>query len=325
MPPASPADSYRAPAWLPGGHAQTLWPLLCKGPRPHLQRERWATPDGDFIDLDWLPHRPGAPLVVLFHGLEGSSNSPYARSLMRHLAAIGWNGVVPHFRGCSGEPNLRPRAYHAGDADEIEWILARLAARHPGAPRFAAGVSLGGNALLVWLGTRGAAACPHIDAAAAICAPLDLAAMGHHLTRGFNQVYTRHFLTTLKQSAIAKLRAHPGLFDAAAVLRARNLHDFDDLVTAPLHGFRDCDDYWQRASSKPLLGAVAVPTLVLNPRNDPFMPAGHLPGPAEVSPAVTLEQPAEGGHVGFVSGPWPGQLDWLPQRLVRFFTAAGKA
>ena len=147
----------------------------------------------------------------------------------------------------------------------------------------------------------------------------------HNLGRGFNRVYTRHFLTTLKQSAIAKLRAHPGLFDAAAVLRARNLHEFDNLVTAPLHGFRDSDDYWRRASSKPLLASVAVPTLVLNPRNDPFMPAGHLPGPAEVSPAVTLEQPAEGGHVGFVSGPWPGRLGWLPQRLVRFFTAAGKA
>ena len=323
MAPAS--DSYRAPAWLPGGHAQTVWPLLCKGPLPRLERERWNTPDGDFIDLDWLPHTPGAPLVVLFHGLEGSSSSPYARSLMRHLDAIGWNGVVPHFRGCSGEPNRQPRAYHSGDADEIDWILERLAARHPGAPRFAAGVSLGGNALLVWLGTRGAMARRHVSAAAAICAPVDLAAAGHNLARGFNRVYTRHFLATLKQSAIAKLRQHPGLFDAAAVLRARTLHEFDNLVTAPLHGFRDTDDYWRRASSKPLLGGIALPTLVLNPRNDPFLPAGHLPRAADVSPSVCLEQPAEGGHVGFASGPWPGQLSWLPRRLVRFFTESGKA
>lgn len=148
--------------------------------------------------------------------------------------------------------------------------------------------------------------------------------MGHHLWRGVNRLYTRHFLATLKARALAKLRQHPGLFDPAAVRRARNLHAFDDLVTAPLHGFRGSDDYWRRASSKPLLPAITVPTLVLNPRNDPFLPAGHLPGAADVAPAICLEQPAQGGHVGFVSGPWPGQLDWLPRRLVRFFTEAGK-
>ncbi len=317
----SPTDStYRAPRWLPGGHAQTIWPLLRKGPMPAFQRERWTTPDGDFIDLDWLPRRPGAPLVVLFHGLEGSSRSPYARSLMRHLADLGWNGVVPHFRGCSGEPNLKPRAYHSGDADEIGWILQRIAAAFPDVPRFAAGVSLGGNALLLWLGTRGDDARKLIDGAAAICPPLDLAAAGHNLGRGFNRVYTRHFLATLKESALAKLARHPGLFDADAVRAAANLYQFDNLVTAPLHGYRDTDDYWLRASSKPHLQDIRLPTLVINPKNDPFLPARHLPGPADVSAHVRLEQPAEGGHVGFVSGSWPGRLDWLPRRLVRFFT-----
>ena len=315
------ASRYVAPGWLPGGHAQTIWPLLRKGPLPPFRRERWTTPDGDFIDLDWLPRRPGAPLVVLFHGLEGSSHSPYARSLMRHLAGIGWNGVVPHFRGCSGEPNRQPRAYHSGDADEIGWILERLAGVHPDAPRYAAGVSLGGNALLLWLGTRGATALRHLDAAAAICPPLDLSAAGHHLGRGFNRLYTRHFLATLKQRALVKLQRHPGLFDADAVRRAASLYAFDNLVTAPLHGYRDTDDYWLRASSKPHLADIRVPTLVINPRNDPFLPARYLPRPDEVGPAVRLEQPAEGGHVGFVSGTWPGRLDWLPQRLVRFFTA----
>ena len=311
---------YRAPRWLPGGHAQTIWPLRCTGPLPNFQRERWTTPDGDFIDLDWLPYQPGAPLVVLFHGLEGSSRSPYARALMHHLAALGWNGVVPHFRGCSGEPNLAPRAYHSGDADEIDWILARMAARFPDTPRYAAGVSLGGNALLLWLGTRGSAAARHLDGAAAICAPLDLAAAGHHLARGFNRVYTRHFLTTLKRSALSKLDQFPGLFDRQAVLRADTLYTFDNLVTAPLHGFRDTDDYWLRASSAPHLPAITVPTLVLNARNDPFLPACHLPTTPQVSSAVQLEQPDEGGHAGFVRGPWPGHLDWLPQRLVQFFT-----
>lgn len=311
---------YTAPRWLPGGHVQTIWPLLRRGTSPPLRRERWNTPDGDFIDLDWLPHKPGAPLVVLFHGLEGSSQSPYARSLMRILAQIGWNGVVPHFRGCSGEPNRLPRAYHSGDADEIGWILGRLATLHPQLPRYAAGVSLGGNALLLWLGTRGRDACRTLHAAAAICPPLDLTAAGHNLGKGFNRLYTRHFLATLKHNATAKLRQHPELFDLQAMLRATNLYEFDNLVTAPLHGFRNTDDYWLRASSKPHLGAICVPTLVINPLNDPFLPPSFLPTRKDVSPCVTLEQPTDGGHVGFVSGGWPGHLDWLPRRLVHFFT-----
>lgn len=316
--------AYVAPRWLPGGHAQTIWPLLRKGPLPAFERERWDTPDGDFIDLDWLPHQPGAPLVILFHGLEGSSHSPYARSLMRHVAGLGWNGVVPHFRGCSGEPNRLPRAYHSGDADEVGWILGRLAGRHPGVPRYAAGVSLGGNALLLWLGTRGKAADSILTAAAAICPPLDLTAAGHTLGRGFNRVYTRHFLATLKRNADTKLRQHPGLFDGEAMRRAANLYEFDNLVTAPLHGFRNTDDYWLRASSKAHLPAIVVPTLLINPLNDPFLPASHLPSVLDVSSAVQLEQPDEGGHVGFVSGDWPGNLDWLPSRLVNFFTLTGK-
>lgn len=312
---------YSAPRWLPGGHAQTIWPLFRKGSSPPLRRERWDTPDGDFIDLDWLPHQPGAPLVVLFHGLEGSSQSPYARSLMRMLTRMGWNGVVPHFRGCSGEPNRLPRAYHSGDADEIGWILERLASLHPLTPRYAAGVSLGGNALLLWLGTRGLDACRTLHAAAAICPPLDLTAAGHNLGKGFNRLYTRHFLATLKHNAAAKLRQHPELFDLQAMLRATNLYEFDNLVTAPLHGFRNTDDYWHQASSKPHLEGVCVPTLVINPLNDPFLPPNFLPTREEVSSFVTLEQPTDGGHVGFVSGGWPGHLDWLPGRLVQFFTA----
>lgn len=314
--------SYRPPVWLPGGHAQTLWPLLRKGPFPVLQRERWDTPDGDFIDVDWLPHIPGSPLVILFHGLEGSSSSPYARALMRLLSDKGWNGVIPHFRGCSGEPNRLPRAYHSGDADEIDWILERIAGQHPQIPRYGAGVSLGGNALLLWLGTRGNAAGPVLKAAAAICPPLDLSAAGHALGKGFNLIYTRHFLTTLKRNAAAKLLQYPGLFDQARMLASRTLYEFDDLVTAPLHGYRNVDDYWQKASSKPHLSGIRVPTLIINPRNDPFLPADHLPTPQDVSAQVSLEQPSDGGHVGFVSGPWPGHLEWLPHRLLAFFTEA---
>ena len=322
---------YAAPRWLPGGHAQTLYAALAV-PRPGVayRRERWDTPDGDFIDLDWAePKEQGtrdkgqgkAPLVVLFHGLEGSSRSHYALTLMAALHSRGLRGVVVHFRGCSGELNRLPRAYHSGDAQEIDWILRRLRAQNPAAPLFATGVSLGGNALLKWLGDSGDAATRVIDGAAAVSAPLDVLAMGDELGRGFNLVYSRNFLQTLKAKALAKLERYPGLFDREAVRAARTLREFDDLVTAPLHGFRNTDDYWTRASSKPGLKNIRVRTLVLNARNDPFLPVTALPGTGEVSPSVTLEQPAAGGHVGFVSGGFPGDFDWLPRRILKFFGA----
>jgi predicted alpha/beta-fold hydrolase len=313
---------YRAPAWLRGGHAQTIYPLLIKGAPPAFRRERWDTPDGDFIDLDWVDGPPDAPLVVLFHGLEGGSASHYAGVLMRHVAARGWVGVVPHFRGCSGEPNRMPRAYHSGDYREIDWILRRLAAAHPQRRRFAAGVSLGGSALLNWLGRLSDEAVGVIDAAASVCAPLDLHAAGSALSSGFNKlVYAQRFLLTLKPNALAKLRRHPGLVLPERIRAARTLREFDDAVTAPLHGFRGVDDYWTRASSKPWLKRIRLPTLIINARNDPFVPAHSLPAAARVSPQVTLEYPEHGGHVGFVSGSFPGHLDWLPRRLLRFFAA----
>ena len=320
--------AYRAPQWLPGGHAQTIYPLLIKpGPRAYW-RERWETPDGDFIDLDWndadarqdrSPLGAPAPLVVLFHGLEGSSNSHYALALMRHLSSVGWAGVVAHFRGCSGETNRLPRAYHSGDSDEIDWILRRLKQDHPTRAIYAVGVSLGGNALLKWLGERGSAASELLGAAAAVSAPVDLTACGHHLGRGFNRVYSRHFLNTLKPHARAKLKRFPGLIDERRLREASSVYQFDDAVTAPLHGFASTDDYWERASSKPWLAAIALPTLLLNAQNDPFLPPDALPRPDQVSRAVRSEFPQHGGHVGFVTGCLPGRIDWLPQRLLHFF------
>lgn len=311
--------AYLAPAWLPGGHAQTLWPLLIK-PRPtKLRRERWATPDGDFIDVDHLDGPPDAPLLVLFHGLEGSAQSHYARSTAQACKKAGWRLALPHFRGCSGEMNRRPRAYHSGDSAEIDWILRRLQTANGGRRLHAAGVSLGGNALLKWAGERGASAAEQVTGVVALCAPLDLTACGHHLAHGFNRVYTQHFLKTLKAVSSARLRQFPDLFNEAKMLQAINLYQFDDAVTAPIHGFAGADDYWQRASAKPWLKSIAVPTLAVNPKNDPFLPARYLPGTADISPSVRLEQPGSGGHVGFVSGNFPGNLDWLPQRLLHFF------
>lgn len=310
---------YVPPAWLKGGHAQTIWPLAIKGELPVLQRRRWTTPDNDFIDVDCLPRQDDQPLVVLFHGLEGSSRSHYARSLMREVAARRWNGAVVHFRGCSGEPNRLARAYHSGDANEVDWILRRFAEKYPDVQRYAAGVSLGGNALLCWLGTRGEAASKLITRAAAISAPLDLQASGHRLAKGFNKVYTEYFLHSMRKLAAEKARRFPDRFDARKAQRARTLAEFDDAYTAPLHGFRDADDYWLRASAKPLLGRIAIPTLVLNAKNDPFLPCQALPTAKQVSPFVRLEQPEEGGHVGFVTGPFPGCLDWMPKRILHYF------
>jgi predicted alpha/beta-fold hydrolase len=307
---------YRAPRWLPNGHLQTIVPATVMAkPRVAYRRERWAAPDGDFIDVDFVDGQPGQPLVVLFHGLEGSSDSHYARSLMAALAARGWSGAVPHFRGCSGELNLTPRFYHSGDAAEIDWIVRRLRTRAAG--RFyVAGVSLGGNALLRWLGESQHQAAI-VDAACSVSAPLDLARGGESLSSGFNMLYTRMFLRSLKPKCLAKLERFPGLFDRDALLSARDLYEFDNIVTAPLHGFRDTDDYWHRASAKHILNDITVPTLVLNARNDPFLPGVHLPRRA--SPAVTLEYPDTGGHVGFAVGGVPGRLDWLPRRLLHFF------
>lgn len=313
---------YRPPRWLPGGHAQTIYPLLIKPEAPAFRRERWETPDGDFIDTDWKEARPASagvrPLLVLFHGLEGSSNSHYARTMMHAANEAGWDGAVIHFRGCSGEPNRLPRAYHSGDSHEIDWILRRIKVSQPTRPVYAVGVSLGGNALLKWLGEQETAAAPIVEAAAAVSAPFDLAACGHHLARGFNTVYTRYFLQTLKPASFAKLKRFPGLFDERALRKARTLYQFDDLVTAPLHGFAGADDYWHRASSKPWLGGIRVPTLLLNARNDPFLPAHALPIAGQVSDAVLIDFQQEGGHVGFVSGSIPGNLGWMPQRIVRF-------
>ncbi len=318
---ATSQPAFRAPAWLPGGNLQTIYPaLLGRRPAVEYRRQRWDTPDGDFIDLDWtaaasIPH---APLLALFHGLEGSSDSHYARALMQAAVEHGWRGVVVHFRGCSGELNRMPRAYHSGDSTEIDWILRRLQQQQNGAPLHAAGVSLGGNALLKWLGEQGSAATRVLHNAAAVSAPLDLHAAGTALEQGFNMVYTRHFLVTMKKKSLQKLQMHPGLFDAARVRAARTLREFDDLVTAPLHDFAGVDDYWTRASSKPWLTRIHVPTLLLNARNDPFLPASALPAADEVSAAVTTAFPQQGGHVGFMTGAFPGSLAWPAQAVLGF-------
>jgi uncharacterized protein len=317
------SSAYRAPRWLPGGHLQTVWPArMVPLPAVDYRRERWDTPDADFIDVDFAQPEPtdaNAPLLVMFHGLEGDSRSHYARATMRFFADRGWRAMVVHFRGCSGEPNLLPRAYHSGDSEEGDWVLRTVHRRWTDARLHAVGVSLGGNMLAKWLGERGEDAS-FVAAAASVGSPLDLVAGGHAIGRRVNRIYTRMFLATLKAKARHKARHFGTVVPLAQLQRVRNLYEFDDLFTAPVHGFRDTMDYWTRASAKPLLGGVRTPHLVLNALNDPFVPAASLPQAAEVSRFVTLEQPDEGGHIGFATGPFPGRLGFLPERLFAFFS-----
>ncbi len=305
-------NPYAAPWWLPGGHLQTIVAALLPAPRIDWRRERWNTPDGDFIDLDWAGTE--GPLIALFHGLEGSSSSPYARAITSQALAQGWRCVVPHFRGCSGELNRLPRAYHSGDSEEIGWVLSRLARETE--HLYGCGISLGGNALLKYMGEQGARAV--IRKAAAISAPLDLAAAGRSLDAGLSrEIYTRIFLRTLKKKTFEKIRRQNIPVDPLRLARARTFWEFDDTVTAPLHGFLGADDYWARSSSGPWLAGIRVPTLVVNARNDPFMPAAALDALAEVPSSVVLEFPRSGGHAGF-----PGRGRWLARRVLNFLSTA---
>jgi hypothetical protein len=319
--------AFVAPRWLRGAHAQTIYgSRFCPRPAVAYRRERWETPDGDFIDVDFAPLAAGrAPSawLVLFHGLEGSSDSHYARTLMRMAMDAGWQGLVAHFRGCSGEPNRLLRAYHSGDTAEADWILRRVALRTGGAPLHAVGVSLGGNVLMKWAGERGPQACSVLQSAVAVCAPVDLRAAGAALESGFARLYATNFLQTLKRKAAAKLQRFPGAFDAGRLRQARTMRAFDDVFTAPVHGYRDVDDYWTRASCRPGLGAVAVRSLLVNALDDPFLPPAALPRPDEVSAQVTLDYPAQGGHVGFVGGPPPGNGGWIARRVAHFLGAPG--
>jgi predicted alpha/beta-fold hydrolase len=316
-------ESYRAPWWLPGGHAQTICAALYSrrfaNEPPHFERERWTTPDGDFIDVDIQPAPPGVAnprWLVAFHGLEGSSKSQYIQALAAAARDAGCAFAAPHFRGCSGEINLAPRAYHSGDFEEIGWILARLRERSA-EPLLVAGVSLGGNALLRWAAEAGSSAARTAASVAAICSPIDLAAGGHAIVRGINrQLYNRMFMASMKPRALAKWVQHPGLFDRERLLAARDLYEFDNVFTAPLHGFKDTEDYWARGSAKPHLHRIRIPALVLNARNDPFVPVWCLPAPHEVGNHVVLWQPRHGGHVGFPCGSPPGHVMTMPQTVL---------
>jgi predicted alpha/beta-fold hydrolase len=284
-----------------------------------------TTPDGDFVDLDWVrgPAAPGAPVLLVLHGLEGSALSHYAGAMLADAAARGWRGVALNFRSCSGEPNYLPRFYHSGDTGDLDHVMRTLVAREPDIQLGAVGVSLGGNVLLKWLGECGEEAPLQLAGAVGISVPFDLAACARVLDRGLRRrVYTANFMRTLRRKVREKARRYPGVVDVAAACRARTFAEYDRVVTAPLGGFTDEMDYWTRSSSGPYLARIQRPTLLLNARDDPFVPVASLPDPRTLAPLVSARFTDAGGHVGFVAGRWPWRAYSWAERTALDFLAA---
>jgi uncharacterized protein len=312
-------DAFRPAWWLPGAHAQTIWPgLFRRRTRLRPRRERLWLPDLDFLDLDWGPQGEG-PAVMIFHGLEGSSQSNYAIGILEALHAAGFQAVVVHFRGCSGESNKLLRRYHAGATDDMAHVAEVLKGRWPKRPLFAVGYSLGGNALLKWLGETGAA--NPLAGAVAISVPFQLSLVADRLQTGFSRIYRRYLLRKLIHAAMRKAHCPgfpllPESFDRLNSMRA-----YDDLITAPLHGFDSAEDYYAKASCRQYLRGIAVPTLILHALDDPFMSADAVPRQDEVSLAVELGISPKGGHVGFVGGALPWKPDyWLDRKISAWLT-----
>jgi predicted alpha/beta-fold hydrolase len=285
-----------------------------------LVRARWELPDGDFLDVDELAADASAPRLIVLHGLESSSRAPAVRGLIAQAHRRGWGGVAVNFRGCSGEPNRLRRSYHGGETADLAWVIHQMQARHPDSALVCVGISLGGNVLLKFLGEQGEALPQAIKAAAAVSAPFDLAASVHALERGFSRTYQHRLVASLKRKTFLKLARHPGLVDHAALTAVRTLGEFDDLVTAPVHGFSDAAAYWIACSCAPFLARIRRPTLLINAEDDPFLPAAALPRQAVADNAyLTAAFTASGGHVGFLAGRWPGALTpWAEVRAAMF-------
>lgn len=323
-----PSEYTYTPAWwVPGAHLRTLWGKLVRRPPPLETRvERWATDDGDELEL----HRTepvgerashGGRLLVL-HGLEGTIRSHYLRGILALARQQGWSADSLIFRTCNGVTTRARRLYHSGETTDLDYVVRRLVSEHPGQPLALAGFSLGGNVLLKWLGEQGEGAPREVRATAAVSVPFDLERGARHIERGFARVYTRHFLRTLRAKARVKLERDPGLFDATALERARTLFDFDDAVTAPVHGFEGASDYYRRSSSLQFLASIRRPTLLLSAYDDPFLPPAVLHEADRVAngnPNLCVEFHRHGGHVGFVAGrkPWAPRY-YAEERVMRF-------
>lgn len=314
MPNHGPSEhTYRPAWWVPGRHGQTLWGRIARRhTRLPLRLERLSTPDGDQLELRRLAAPGGdcgAPHLLFLHGLEGTVRSHYVSGLFEQAHARGWSADLLVFRGCGEAPNTARRFYHSGETSDLGWALGHLIGEAPSRQIVLAGVSLGGNVVLKYLGEHGDALPRQIRAAAALSVPYDLARGARYISRGFSRVYERYFLGSLRAKALAKLDRYPELFDPAALGRARTIWDFDEVVTAPVHGFRDASDYYEHSSALRFLRRIRVPTLLLSAYDDPFLPAAVLDevrATAAENSALRPEFVSRGGHVGFVSGivPW---------------------
>ena len=322
-------DTYTPAWWVPGAHLQTLWgKLVRRSPRIATRVERWTTADGDALEIRRLDAPIGAPATVprllILHGLEGTIRSHYVQGLLDRARRQGWAADVLIFRGCNGQLPRARRFYHSGETTDLDFVVQRLVTQHPRQPLALVGVSLGGNVLLKWLGEHGDRLPATVRAAAAVSVPYDLELGARQIERGFSRLYTIHFLRTLRAKALAKLRQEPGLFAEAPLRAARTLADFDDAVTAPVHGFASAHDYYTRSSSKHFLVDIRRPTLLLGAYDDPFLPPEVLDDVrilARANPCITVEFHRRGGHVGFVSG----RLPWWPvyyaeQRVLAYLT-----
>ncbi len=303
---------YSPAWWIPGGHLQTLWGKLFRRQQAApTTLERWDTPDGDFVELHRLAAPNGSPRVVLLHGLEGSVRSHYAQGLLGEALRRGWAADLLIFRSCGPEMNRARRFYHSGETTDLAFVVDRIVAESPDVPIALAGVSLGGNVLLKYLGERGDDLPRQLAAAAAISVPFDLGRSAQRIKRGFSAVYQRFFLRSLKRKALAKLATYPDLAERGRITGVRTMEDFDNVITAPLHGYVDAADYYARASSLHTLRRIRLNTLLLSAVDDPMLPPEVLDevrAVARANPALHLEFVGRGGHAGFVTG----SLPWRP-------------
>lgn len=305
-------SGFRPAWWAPGPHVQTLWPtFFARRPPLALRRRRLELPDGDFLDL--ALGSGNGPTVLVIHGLEGDLRSHYAAATLSALARGGYQPVFLHLRGRSGEPNRLPRSYHSGASEDLAAVLDHLAAEQGAPIQAAVGFSLGGNLLLKHLGETPA---PQLRTAVAVSVPFVLRDAMLRLNIGFSRIYRRHLLDRLKASYRAKFARIPSPL-AVDLDQIRDLFDYDERITAPLHGFAGAEDYYARSSCRPYLRQIATPTLILHAADDPFMFRHTVPRADELGPGVTLELSAQGGHVGFVSGLLPGRpRPWLQERIL---------
>ena len=319
--------TFKPAWWLNNAHLQTLYPALMRKtpPPPGLRRERLITPDNDFIDIDWCGEG-NQPLVILLHGLTGSSQSGYIKGLQRTLLIQGFRSVALNFRGCSGEYNHSARCYHSGETEDIHFLYQTLRQREPDTPFAAVGFSLGGNVLLKWLGEQGNKLS--LFAAVAVSVPLVLSTCATKLDNGFSKIYRKNLLRELKHYVQAKqlhLEKLGKLQEASKIEQLGDLSgiksfwQYDDRVVARLHGFKNVQDYYQRSSSRQFLKSIAIPTLLIQALDDPFMTEEVLPDLDELSSTIHLEITQGGGHVGFIAGEIPFKPHyWLEQRIPEF-------